>query len=72
MFERLITAVEPFGLTIVVIAGLVLAGRVKVADSGIVGMVTVFVGVALIVIHVYKQVKISKTNVPSKKGNKVA
>ncbi len=69
MFERLVTAIEPFALTVVVISGLVLAGRVKVADSGIIGMVTVFVGVALIIVHVVKQFK-STNNVPSKKGNK--
>jgi hypothetical protein len=72
MFERLVTAIEPFALTIVVISGLVLSGRVQVADRGIIGMVTVFIGVALIVIHIFKEVKNTNTNVPSKKGNKVA
>jgi hypothetical protein len=62
MFEKIVTAVEPFGLTVVVIAGLVLSGRINVADSDIVGIVTVFVGVSLIIVHVIKQVKTPKTS----------
>lgn len=64
MFEKVVTAVEPFGLTMVVIAGLTLCDRVQVADRGIVGIVTVFIGVALIVVHIVKQIK---TNNPSTK-----
>lgn len=65
MFEKIVTAVEPFGLTMVVIAGLVLAKRVEIADSVIVGYVTIFVGAALIVVHITRQVTSDKK---SKKG----
>jgi hypothetical protein len=64
MFEKFVTAVEPFGLTMVVIAGLVLAGRIDVADHVIVGYAAVFVGVGLIIVHVLKQMK---TNKPAQK-----
>ena len=57
MFEKIVTAVEPFGLTVVVMAGLTLANRIEFADRVIVGYVTIFVGASLIVLHVYRQVK---------------
>lgn len=60
MFEKIVNAVEPFGLTMVVIAGLVLSNRMKVSDSVIVGYVTIFVGVALIIVHVTKQIRTTK------------
>lgn len=61
MFEKVVTAVEPFGLTMVVIAGLILSDRIQVADRGIVGVITVFIGVALILVHIIKQIKSAKT-----------
>lgn len=61
MFEKLVTAVEPFGLTVVVLAGLTLTGRIQFADSGIVGYVTIFVGAALIVLHVWRQIRNTDT-----------
>lgn len=61
MFEKLVTALEPYALIMVVIAGLVLTGRIEVVDHAIVGLVTVFIGVGLILIHIWKQVK--KTNI---------
>lgn len=62
MFEKIVTAIEPFGLTMVVIAGLILSDRVQVADRVIVGYVTVFVGVSLIIIHVTKQTRTPKSS----------
>lgn len=62
MFEKVVTAVEPFGLAMVVITGLTLGDRIQVADRGIVGIVTVFIGVALILVHITKQVKTNKPN----------
>jgi len=58
MFEKIVTAVEPFGLTVVVLAGLTLADRIQFADRVIVGYVTIFVGASLIVLHVWRQVKL--------------
>lgn len=60
MFESITDALEPFALVTVVFAGLVLAGRIAVTDSVIVGVATTFIGVALIVTHVIKQVKSRK------------
>lgn len=67
MFEKIVTAVEPFGLTVVVLAGLTLAGRIQFADSVIVGYVTVAVGASLIVVHVTRQLTNDKKK-PIKKG----
>lgn len=67
MFEKIVTAIEPFALTVVVIAGFVLCDRVQVADRVIVGYATVFVGVSLIIVHVVKQVRISKVSKPTKR-----
>lgn len=61
MFEKIVTAVEPFGLTMVVVAGLVLSDRMQVSDRAIVGYVTIFIGVALIVVHITKQIKTPKS-----------
>lgn len=61
MFEKIVTAVEPFGLTMVVIAGLVLANRLQVSDRVIVGYITTFIGVSLIVVHVVRQVHSQST-----------
>lgn len=60
MFEKFVTAVEPFALTIVVIAGLVLSDRIQVADRVIIGYAAVFIGVGLIIVHIIKQMKTSK------------
>lgn len=57
MFERIVKAVEPFGLTVVIFAGLVLSGRIDLADRVIIGYVTVFVGAALVIVHVINDIK---------------
>jgi hypothetical protein len=62
MYDKIVTALEPFGLTMVVIAGLILDNRVQVANHDIVGVIVVFVGVALIINHVVKQVRQSSSN----------
>lgn len=59
MYDKIVTALEPFGLTMVVIAGLILDNRVQVGSRGIVGVIVVFVGVALIINHVVKQVRLN-------------
>lgn len=70
MFEKIVTALEPFALTIIVIAGLVLSDRIQIADRGIVGTVTIFVGVSLIIVHVVKQVATAKQQKPATKNRK--
>jgi energy-converting hydrogenase Eha subunit C len=62
MYDKIVTALEPFGLTMVVIAGLILDNRVQVANHDIVGVIVVLVGVALIINHVVKQVRQSSSN----------
>jgi len=66
MFEKVVTAFEPFGLTIVVIAGLALTNRLKFADNAIVGYVTIFIGLSLIIVHITRQL-IANTN--TKRGH---
>lgn len=60
MFEAVTTALEPYALALVVFAGLILAGRIPITDNVIVGIATTFIGVALIIVHVIKQVKEKK------------
>lgn len=60
MFEKIVNAVEPFGLTMVVIAGLVLSNRMQVSNRDIVGYATIFIGVALIIVHITKQMRTPK------------
>ena len=57
MFERIVKALEPFGLTVVIFAGLVLAERIELADRVIVGYATVFVGASLVVVHIINDIK---------------
>lgn len=63
MIDKLTTAIEPFIACIVIAAGAELAGWLKFSNSGIVGVITVFCGILLVLNHVVKQ--ISK---PTKKG----
>lgn len=66
MFEKVVTAFEPFGLTIVVLAGLALTNRIKFADNAIVGYVTIFTGLALVIVHITRQL-VANTN--NKRGH---
>lgn len=56
MLEKIVTAIEPFALTIIVLAGASLAGWVHFTNSSIIGVATVFAGVLLVLVHVVKQV----------------
>lgn len=75
MFEKIVTTLEPFALTMVILSGANQAGWVQFANHAgwvqfanhaIVGYSTVFVGVALVVSHVTKQVV--RQNTSTKKG----
>ncbi len=66
MFEKLITALEPFGFTIIILAGATLAGWVKFTNSYVVGVAAVGFGILLIVKHIVLQVK--KQPISNKKG----
>jgi hypothetical protein len=57
MFEKIVTALEPFALTMVVIAGLILTNRIQIIDHGIIGYVTIVIGAALIIVHIGRQIK---------------
>lgn len=66
MFEKLITALEPFGFTVIILAGATLAGWVKFTNSYVVGVAAVGFGILLIVKHIVLQVK--KQPTVNKKG----
>lgn len=65
MYEKIVTAVEPFALTMVILSGANQAGWVQFTNHDIVGYVTVFVGAILVINHVVRQVSNQQTN---KKG----
>ena len=62
MFDRLLMAIEPFALTLIILAGASLAGWLDFTDAGIVGVATVFVGVLLVIKHVTQTVRTPKVN----------
>lgn len=65
MLDKIVTAIEPFALTVIVLAGASLAKWVDFVNPRVVGIATVFCGMLLVVNHIYKQLASSKTN---KKG----
>lgn len=60
MYTKLVKALEPFGFIMVIFSGLILAGRMEVSDRDIVGVITVFIGVALSLNHIVEQIKSPK------------
>lgn len=56
MFEKITTTLEPFALTMIILSGANQAGWVQFSNHVIVGYTTVFVGVALVINHVTRQV----------------
>lgn len=52
MFSKLVTAIEPFAFTLVILAGANLAGWVEFSNRDIVGIVVVFLGSLLIIKHI--------------------
>jgi hypothetical protein len=56
MLDKFITAIEPFALTVIVLAGASLAGWVTFTNTKVVGIAAVFCGILLIVRHVYVRV----------------
>lgn len=56
MFDKIVTAIEPFALTVIILSGASLAGYVKFTNSDIVGTVAVFSGFLLVINHIVKQV----------------
>ena len=67
MFEQLTTALEPFGFTVIILAGATLAGWVKFTNSYVVGVATVGFGILLVIKHIVLQVQNQKPT--NKKGN---
>lgn len=65
MLDKIVTAIEPFALTVIVLAGASLAGWVTFVNTRVVGIATVFCGILLVVNHISKQVRLAK---PNKKG----
>lgn len=56
MLNKIVTALEPFALTVIILAGASLAGWVKFTNTYVVGVATVFCGILLTVNHVRKQI----------------
>lgn len=53
MFNKLVTAIEPFAFTLVILVGAYMAGWVKFSNPGTIGVVVVFLGSLLIVKHIW-------------------
>lgn len=66
MLDKLVTAIEPFALTVIILAGASLAKWVDFVNPRVVGIATVFCGILLVVNHVYKQL----SNTPNKSNKK--
>lgn len=60
MFNKFITSIEPFALTLIVLAGMSLAGWLQFTNHAIVGVATVFVGVLLVIRHITLQMSSNK------------
>jgi hypothetical protein len=65
MLNKITLSIEPFALTIIILAGASLAGWVNFSNGRIVGDATVFCGVLLTLNHVVKQFSNQQ---PVKKG----
>lgn len=65
-FEKFVTAIEPFALTLIIIAGSSLAGWINFSNKYAVGVATVFFGILLVVKHVFSQ--LSNQSKSNKKG----
>jgi hypothetical protein len=65
-FERFIGTIEPFALTVIILAGANLAGWVTFTNNYWVGISTVFCGILLVVTHIVSQMSLQKQY--SKKG----
>ena len=57
MFSKVTGALEPFAFTIIILSGASLTGWVEFSNHYIVGIVTVFCGMLLVVNHIATQVK---------------
>lgn len=68
MFNKLVTAIEPFAFTLVILSGANLAGWVEFSNRDIVGIVVVFFGSLLIIKHVVGHITEDKTTKQSKKS----
>lgn len=58
--DRFLLSIEPFALTLVILAGANLAGWVQFSQRDIVGTVTVFFGVLLMIKHVTTSMRSTK------------
>lgn len=56
MFDKFVTAIEPFAFTLIILAGANLAGWVEFSNRDIVGIVIVFLGALLVVKHISRQI----------------
>jgi hypothetical protein len=57
MIDKLIEAIEPFALTLIIFTGATMAGWVKFSNERYVGYAVVFFGILLFIKHVMSRIK---------------
>lgn len=60
MFNKLVTSIEPFAFTLIILAGASMAGWVQFTNSDIVGIAVVFFGSLLIIKHIWAHITADK------------
>ena len=60
MFNRLVTSIEPFAFTLIILAGASMAGWVQFTNNDIVGIALVFFGSLLIIKHIWAHIQADK------------
>lgn len=68
MLDKILNAIEPFALTLIILAGANLAGYVKFSDGKMIGELTIFLGVLLVIKHIGRQLKNTPPTKTSKKS----
>lgn len=60
MFDKIIKAIEPFGLTTIILAGASMAGWIDFSNDGLIGIIVVGFGILLVLNHILIQIHIKK------------
>lgn len=55
--DKVITAVEPFAISMILLAGASMTHWISFTNSYVVGLATVFCGIMLVFKHIYLQIK---------------
>jgi hypothetical protein len=57
MFDKFTTAIEPFAITLIMVAGASLAGWLQFSNKYTVGVVVVLIGIMLMLKHIVQRVR---------------